>query len=175
VGHVLFSDGIHAQSLPTIGKQAIYGMAGALSNPKHYGGARDLPRVAIQLNAMLKQRALIIFISDFVGMEAGWERYIRMMSEKFDLIGIMIRDPRDRALPETGGQILLEDPSSEERIYVDIADYRHLFAEQVKQEEAYVKAVFTAAHAGFLTVTTDDDLLRPILDYFKKRSAAVRS
>jgi uncharacterized protein (DUF58 family) len=175
VGYVLFNTQVVAKNMPNIGKEAIYNLAGALSNPKYYGGGKNLKKVVGNIDIMLKQRALIILVSDFIGMEPGWENYIKMLSEKYDLIGIMIRDPRDRKLPEQGSQFLIEDPMSEERLYIDVKDYKQLFDESVREEEAYIKGVFDAAKAGLITIQTDEDMLRPILDYFKRRANLVRS
>ncbi|HIH23897.1 TPA: DUF58 domain-containing protein [Candidatus Woesearchaeota archaeon] len=175
VGYVLFNTQVVAKSMPNIGKEAIYDLANSLSNPKNYGGGKDLKRVVSSIDIMLKQRALIILVSDFIGMQPGWESYIKMLAEKFDLIGIMIRDPRDRQFPEQGSQFLLEDPFSQERMYVDVNEYRHLFEKAVREEERAIKGVFDAAKAGFISISTGDDMLRPILDYFKRRSNIVKS
>ncbi len=175
VGYVLFSDQVNAKSMPTIGKQAIYDLANALSATKNYGGTKNMKKVVTSIDVMLKQKALIIMVSDFIGMDRGWERYVKMIAEKYDLIGIMLRDPRDRVLPEQGSQFLLEDPFSDDRIYVDVGDYRKIFEAAVKEEEKYVKGVFDAAKAGLVTVSTDEDLIMPVLDYFKRRSKIIKS
>jgi len=175
IGYVLYNNQVVAKSMPSIGKQAIYNMASALSNPSHYGGGKDLRKVVTTVDAMLKQKALIILVSDFIGYEPGWERYIRMLSEKFDLIAIVLRDPRDRKFPETGSQVLLEDPFTEERIFVDVKDYKQLFEKSVQEEELYLKSVFDTAKAGVIMVSTDEDMLQPVLSYFRRRSAIIRT
>lgn len=175
VGFALFNDSIVQKELPGIGRSMIYRMAGVLSNPKNYGGKKDFRTVASLVNAMLKQRALVIIVSDFISMGEGWERYIRMIAERFDLIGIMVRDPRDRLFPEAGSQFLLQDPFSDERVFVDVGDYKELFESTVKDEESYIRSVFETAKAGFVTVSTDADLYDPVLSYLRKRSAIIRS
>lgn len=175
VGYVLYNDQIMAKNMPNIGKDAVYSLANALSNPKNYGGGKDLKKVVTNIDILLKQRALIILVSDFIGMAPGWERYVKMMAEKNDLIGIVVRDPRDRVFPDQGTQILMEDPFSKERIYVDVKDYKKLFEDSVKEEEAYLKSVFSAAKAGFISVSTDGDIMMPVLDYLKKRNHTIKS
>jgi uncharacterized protein (DUF58 family) len=175
VGYALFNSQVVAKSMPNIGKEAIYQLANALSNPKNYGGGKDFKKVVSNINVMLKQRALIILVSDFIGMQPGWEGYIKMISEKFDLIGIMVRDPHDREFPQQGSQFLLEDPFGQERILVDVKEYKQLFERAVKEEEAYIKGVFDAAKGGLIMVSTGEDMIRPVLDYFKRRSNIVRS
>jgi uncharacterized protein (DUF58 family) len=175
VGYALYTDRVVAKSMPTIGKQAVYDLANALSNPKNYGGEKDLKNVVLTINAMLKQKALIVIVSDFIDMKPGWERYIRMLSEQFDLMGVMVRDPRDHELPQMGGQLLLEDPFTEERIFVDIHDYKALFENEVREEEQYIKGVFDSAKAGLVSVTTDGDMLQAVLSYLRRRSKVIKA
>lgn len=174
IGYAMFTDRVVAKEMPGIGRSMVYNMAGALSNPRNYGGNKDFQAVVAVVNAMLKQRALIVIVSDFIGMQPGWERYVRMLAEKFDLIGIMLRDPRDRSFPDTGSQFLLEDPFSGERLHIDLEDCRQLFEEQVLKEESFIKGVFEAAKAGFVSVSTDEDMFRPLLAYFRRRSAVIK-
>jgi uncharacterized protein (DUF58 family) len=174
VGYALFNTQVVSHSLPAIGKQAVYDFSSALSNPKNYGGNKDLKTVVLTIDAMIKQRALIIIVSDFIGMQPGWERYIRILAEKFDLIGIMVRDPRDRSLPDNGSQFILQDPFSDEKLYVDVNEYKQVFEDAVREEEAYIKGVFDAAKAGFVSVTCGEDMLRPVTDYLKRRSKIVK-
>jgi uncharacterized protein (DUF58 family) len=167
IGHLLFSDRIMAKSMPSIGKQAIFAMASSLSNPALYGGKKDFRNMLLSLNILLKQRALIVLVSDFLGLEEGWERYIRMLSE-------MVRDPRDRALPVLREQFLLEDPASGEHLYVDLKDYAQSYNVLMQKEEQYIKNVFTTAHAGFVLLNTDEDMVRPVTEYFKQRSKLIK-
>jgi uncharacterized protein (DUF58 family) len=175
VGYALFADDLIAKELPGVGRGIVEGFASVLSDPRNYGGGKNFSKVITSLNTMLKQRALIIIISDFIGMPDGWERYVKMVAEKFDLIGIMVRDPRDRAFPETGSQFLLEDPFSGECAFVDVKDAKLLFERQVQEDEAHIKQVFDTARAGFVAVTTDaQDMFAPVLAYFRRRSGVVR-
>ncbi len=174
VGFGLFSDGIITDELPNIGHTVINRVARALMDPKHYGGKKNLGNVVNHVNARLNERSLIILISDFIGFEEGWDRYIRMMGQKFDLIGIMLRDPHDRYLPDSGLQAVLRDPYTGERMFVDFKDVHELFQQHTRKEEEYIKSVFDKARASFVPLVTDgDDLLRPIIKHFRRRSAVV--
>jgi uncharacterized protein (DUF58 family) len=175
VGYALFTDHIVAKGLPAIGKEGAYDIAAALSNPKFYGGNKNFRRVVGEVNAMLKQKALLILVSDFIGFDEGWERFVRMLSERYDLIGIMIRDPRDLEMPDMHGQFLLEDPYSSERIVVDVDDYRQLYAENAKNEEAYIKQLFESAQASVISLRTDQDMFNPIIAFMRRRNRIIQS
>ena len=174
VGYILFSDQVTAKLPPAIGKDAIYRMGMALGKPRNYGGGFSFKNMMKTLEGMLKQRALIVILSDFIGVEEGWERYIKMLGQKYDLIGIAVRDPRDRDLPDAGTQALVEDPFTHEKLYIDTNQYRARYREEAAKEELYIRNVFEKAKAGFILLDTGEDLFSPVLNYFKKRSAVIR-
>lgn len=174
VGYAMFNDNIVAKMPPNIGKEAVYRIAAGLQNPKNYGGKFDFQNVVSLLNSILRERALIIIISDFIGMEEGWERYIKMIGQKFDLIGIMLRDPRDRTLPKKHNNLLVEDPYTHEKLLINSKEYKDIFENFVKEEESYIHSVFKKSESGFLLLESNQDIFTPIMRYFKKRSAIIR-
>ncbi len=174
VGYMMFANEVLAREMPGIGKEITYSMVNAFSNPKNYGGRKDFKNVVNILNAMMKQRALIVVVSDFVGLDEGWERYVRMLAEKYDLIGIMLRDPRDNIMPYIGSQFVVEDPSTDDKIFIDTKKLSKIYKKYADEEEAHVKAVFSAAKAGFISLKTDADLIEPILYYFRQRTAIMK-
>jgi len=175
VGFALFTDHIVTQELPSVGRLMVNRMAASLSKPENYGGKKNFGNVITAVNAQLKERVLVIIVSDFIGFEAGWDRYVRMLGQKYDLIGIMLRDPRDRNFPEGKGQIVLQDTLTGEKMFVDIDDARESYGKYVEEEEAYIKRVFDTAKAGLVSVSTDDeDPLKTFQIYLRKRASVVR-
>ncbi|MBR9702508.1 DUF58 domain-containing protein [Candidatus Woesearchaeota archaeon] len=174
VGFAMFNDDVVAKIQPGMGKDVLYRMANELQKPKNYGGGFSLKPAIRLLENFLHARALVILISDFIGMEKGWERYIKMIGQKHDLIAITLRDPRDREMPALPAQVLVEDPLTHEKLYIDAKQYRKLYNESVKKEEIYLKSVFEKAKAGNIFMTTDSDTMVPLLSYFRKRSAILK-
>jgi hypothetical protein len=87
----------------------------------------------------------------------------------------MIRDPRDRTMP-AGGQFLMEDPLSGERLYVDAKQYKRRYDEAARQQEIDVHRVFEAAKAGLVIIDTGQpDLIHPIVSFLKHRSAVLKT
>src|SRR3989338_10663915 len=70
-------------------------------------------RVALEhLYRILTRSAVIFVISDF--MDAGFEKALKILHQKHDLIAIQIRDPREQSIPACGW-IELEDAETGER------------------------------------------------------------
>lgn len=174
VGFAMFNDDVVAKVQPGIGKEVIYRMVSELQKPKNYGGNFSLKAALRLIEGFLKSKALIILVSDYIGMEEKWERYIKMIGQKYDLVGIAIRDPRDSEFPEGRAQILVQDPYTNERLYIDSKQYSKMYKQEAKKDADYLRSVFEKAHSGFISVRTDEDLFAPLLEYFKKRSSVLR-
>jgi len=106
----------------------------------------------------------------FLGLKKGWEKYIRMMAQRFEIMGVMVRDPRDREMPNDAGQFLLQDPFSGEKILVDAKDYAKIYKEQSEKQEKEIKRGFETSKSGLVIVQSDQDFLKPILKYVQMRS-----
>lgn len=175
VGFAMFNDDVVAKVQPGIGKNVLYRMANELQKPQNYGGKFNLKAAIGLVEGFLKQRALIILVSDFIGLEKNWERYINMLGQKHDLIGINLRDPRDRELPKLPAQILVEDPFTKERLYIDAKQYRELYGVATAKQEKYLRTVFEKAHAGYLFLVAGEDPFPPLLTYFRRKSVMTKA
>lgn len=171
VGMAMFNSGFVAKVAPFVGMEVMNNMKSNLIKPENYGGDFDFKKVLLLTKSFLPGNAVVVIVSDFIGLPEGWEQYIRMMAEEFEFVAIMIKDPRDRDIPEDSGQVLLKDPYSGENFYVDTKKISRQYAESVRKEEEYIKSVFRKARGDFLLLTTDnDDYLRNLLRFFQARS-----
>lgn len=127
-----------------------------LANIENYGGQKEFAQGSKELLAMMNAPGLIIVISDFIGFDETWERYLKIMATQHDLIAIIIRDPRDRRLPPTG-EYVLEDPTTGQKIVIDAADYAAPYAAYVKQEEERITGLIHRAGAESLFLETTDN------------------
>jgi len=117
----------------------------------------------------IKRRSLIFVISDFMS-EPGWERPLNMMSEKHEVVAIRLIDPREMELPDVG-MIVMEDSETGEQIFVDTHDakFRKRFYDAVQKREDELAASFKRAGVDVMTLSTEDDLIKAILRFAKRR------
>ncbi len=175
VGYALFTDHILAKQNPSTSRDIIYHLAQDLMNGMNYGGKSDFRQVMRLVKGIFQQRSLIILISDFVEMPPGWERYVKIFSMEYDLLGLMIRDPRDAVLPREGIQVVVHEPGAyQEKLLIDAKEYATRYEEEARREEEYVKSIFEKARAGFLAISTTKDPFDLVTKYFIKRSKIVR-
>jgi|ETNmetMinimDraft_2_1059921.scaffolds.fasta_scaffold39954_2 uncharacterized protein (DUF58 family) len=170
IGFIMFSDEIVKSMPPTTGPVQYQNLVKALVNPNNYGGKYNLNNALKFVLSFLKEDSIVILLSDFIGLKNDWETYIKMLSRKFDLIGIMVRDPRDKILPHYSGQAILEDPYSDRQVLVRPELIEENYRKYVIKQEQTVKNAFLGANADFVNLTTDKSFVESITNLFMKRA-----
>ena len=169
VGLCMFNNKI-VQLIPgNIGMNQFYKITKNLSDPKHYGGGFDLDFVLRYATKFLKRNTVVFILSDFIGLKPGWKRHLEIMSKKFELVGVMIRDPRDNQLPKDAGQFVLGDPYSDADILVDVKLIKEAYEKYANQQIEEVRSTFNDFGADFLLLRTDQSFVYPILELFNRR------
>jgi uncharacterized protein (DUF58 family) len=174
VGFGLFNEGLQRINKPFLGKKQFYLFTREISNPKIYGGKKDMGKAMQQALTILDKRALIIIISDFITHDESWVQFFKILAERHEVIGIMVRDPRDIHLPKDAGQFVMEDPFSKDRIYVDTANYFEEYEQYNLKQLKLVQAVFEHNKSSLLELTTDVHYLNPMLQFLRKRGGRWR-
>jgi len=116
------------------------------------------------LNA-IKKRSLVFIVSDFISAP-GWERSLRLLNQRHEVLAVRLWDPREMELPDLG-TIIMEDSETGEQLYVDTHDkkFRTRFSEAALQREARLNEVFKHAGVDLLSLSTSDDLVRAIVRF----------
>ncbi|HIH31771.1 TPA: DUF58 domain-containing protein [Candidatus Woesearchaeota archaeon] len=174
VGLSLFNEKLVTRLPLNVGKKMHYMIVKDLSNVNNYGGNFNLGKSLNLLFSVIKGRSVVIIVSDFLGLDEKWFKYLRIASQKYEVIGIMIRDPRDRELPAESGQYLLEDPYTGETLYVDVKQYAKAYKEFVEKEEKEIEKHFKATRSDLLKLTTNMDFAKEVIKFFRRRALTHR-
>jgi uncharacterized protein (DUF58 family) len=169
VGLGLFTDKLIAKVPPQIGKAQYYRINKILSTPAFYGGNFDLGRAIKYSISFLNMRCTFIIVSDFLKFRDEWINFLELLSQSYNLMGIMVVDPRDEELPEDAGQILIEDPYTHKKLQIDTIDYSYFYAAKAKQNEQKMRQIFERVGAPFLKLRTDEDYFEPMIAFFRRK------
>jgi uncharacterized protein (DUF58 family) len=122
------------------------------------------PLLAAGLHS-IKQRSLIFIVSDFISAP-GWERALKLLSQRHEVLAIRLWDPREAELPDMG-PIVMEDSETGEQLYVDTSDriFRRRFQELAQRREAQLNEAFKRAGVAPLSLSTEEDLVRAIVRF----------
>ena len=170
VGLVMFTDKIVKFLPPAMGSRQYFMIIKSLSDPKLYDGKFDFTKIIGNLMSSIKKGAIVIIVSDFIGLSGDWENYLRAASERFEIIGVMIRDPRDYEIPAGVGQIVISDPYSEKEVLIDTAAVKEDYESVVKEQVKHIKETFINSKSEFLELRTDKPFLHDIIMFFLMRT-----
>ncbi len=160
---------------PRSGRSHVYRTLGAVARAGHAGGI-DLA-AGLSLAAKTRpRRGLVVVISDFVD-DGPWERPLRVLAARHDVIAAIIGDPRELDLPDIG-VVRMQDAESGRLTWVDTASsrFRARFAQaaRARRDEIRRRVVRAGAQPLVLSTETDwvDDVVRWVL---QRRRAGVAS
>ncbi|WP_461783346.1 DUF58 domain-containing protein [Prosthecobacter sp.] len=170
VGLTLFSDQVE-QYLPARkgAPHALRVLRDILNNqPKHQG--TDLkPALDLALNR-IAHRALVILVSDFITTDSSWEKSLRGVAAKHDVVAAQIMDPREIELPNAG-RVCLEDPETGEQILVNTSHpaVREQFAARVAERQIALEQLLRRCGVERVAIRTDEDYVPALKAYFRTR------
>lgn len=140
------------------------------------GRGNDLAQALELVRRPPRRRGMVVIISDFLG-DAAWERPLRGLGERHELLGIEILDPRELNLPEAG-LVTFVDPESGEQLEVQTSDraLRTRYAAAAQQQRQEIAAMLRRAGADHLRLRTDSDWLADTVRFVvtRRRGSAVR-
>ncbi|GHF51438.1 uncharacterized protein (DUF58 family) [Amycolatopsis bartoniae] len=125
--------------------------------PRAAEGTRgDLAAILEQLRRPPRRRGLAVVVSDFLG-GLEWQRPLRGLGARHELIAIEVLDPRDVDLPEVGTIVLADPESGRQREVHASALLRREFAAAAQAHREQVARALRQAGAAHLTLRTDSD------------------
>ncbi len=177
IGLVLFSDRIVKYIPPHKGRQPVMRLVReVLAAEDEATGGTDLAGALKFLNGVQKRRAVVFLVSDFMGRPSTevseWEKLLRVVARRHDVVCIPVGDPAESELP-LAGLAELEDPETGELVLVDTADksVREQFARVAATEQEHLLRYFARTGIDHVAVTTDQPYIQGIRALFKRRAA----
>lgn len=134
--------------------------------PKHPG--TDLSGALDYLNKVQRRRAIVFFMSDFLG--SGFEGAFRRAAHKHDLIAVRTSDPRERDWPAVG-LVRLQDAETGTQLLVNTSDprVRGDFATTAQARDETFAKLARGCQADLIEAGTDGDHFDALLNFFRKR------
>jgi uncharacterized protein (DUF58 family) len=150
------------------GRQALMGMLHRLATlppPADGHGATDLGAGMSHLLRPPRRRGLAVVVSDFLAAP-GWERPLRMLAARHQVMAIEIVDPRELELPNVGFLTLVDPETGARReVQTGKASLRARYAEAAAAERAEIRAAIRRTGAHHLVLRTDRDWMRDIVEF----------
>ena len=182
IGLVLFSDAIVKYIPPRKGRDSVMRLVReVLAAEDEAMGGTDIAGALRFLNGVQKRRAVVFLVSDFQEVRAagasaeqaaGYEKLLRVVSRRHDVVCIPVDDPAEIELPDVG-LAELEDPETGELLLVDTSDrcVRSQFAATAKSERERRDRLFARSGIDTVAVSTDRPYIQAIRALFKRRAS----
>ncbi len=171
VGAMLFTDRLVRVIPPGVNRTHVLRLIGDLLRtpvPKHAALTDLAPLLRIALNS-IRRRSLIFIVSDFI-LAPGWEMPLLSLAQRHDVLPVRVYDPREHELPDLG-PIWLQDAETGAQLLVDTSDprFRQRFTQHLQQREAALERAFLQAGVMPLHLSTEDDLVRSLVNFAARR------
>jgi len=170
VGAILFSDQVEKYIPPKKGKKHILRIIREIIFLEPESTGTDLETAMIYLSNIQKKKAIVFVLSDF--MTQGYEAALSVASRRHDIIGMHIYDKMEKEMPNIG-IIEAVDAETGKDIIIDTSSrsVRQKMSDWFSNNYDYYNDTFNRYRSDHLSISTQDDYVKLLLQFFKKRSA----
>jgi uncharacterized protein (DUF58 family) len=173
VGALLFTEQIEHVVPPRKGRRHALRLIRDILAFEPAGRATDIAAATEYLSKMLAHKAIIFLVSDFLG--ADFERALKLLAQRHDVVAVSVDDPSERILPDIG-LVRLIDPETGESLDVDTSDpaVRSQFETQVGGDSDRRRHLLRRLAIDEIAVSTDRGIMEPLLRFFRSRETRLR-
>ena len=175
IGCLFFSDKVEKFSPPKKGRNHILHIIRELIEFRPENKRTDIGQALRFFTNAMKKHTTVFLLSDFMdidkeGHKARFEDALKIITNKHDIVGIRVYDPRESTLPDVGA-LELVDAETRERIWVDTSSQRvrEHYARHWQESQFIIDNVLMRYKVDNVAVATDEDYVKALIKLFKKR------
>jgi uncharacterized protein (DUF58 family) len=167
------------------GRTAMYALLQALLDTPRGGDTHRGPTLAGALTNLARsqyKRGLRVVISDFLDHEEtrngdlAWERPMRLLSARNQVIAVEIIDPRELDLPDVGPVMMTDPETGDVREIILSAKVRAAYAEAAARQRARTRDTIRSCGVPHLVLRTDRDWISDVARFaLQQRRVAGRA
>ncbi len=168
VGLILFTDKIEKFVPPRKGNIHVLRIIREVLSFEPEGNATDIKAALEFMNNAIKKRSIIFLLSDF--LDEDYEKILRVVGKKNDLIGVVLDDRRENEIPPIG-LIKFTDAETGEERWIDTSNKRVRRVMKEARREAIAKrnTMFLTSKLDRIHVQTGVDYIKPLVQFFRMR------
>jgi uncharacterized protein (DUF58 family) len=172
VGLILFTDRIEKFVPPRKGRGHVLRIIRELLSFEPQHAATNIKAALEYLNHVQKRRSIVFLISDF--LDRGYEPALRIAGKRHDLVGLVLKDPREQELPDAGLVSLRDAETGSSRV-IDTSDkqVRFLYQRFARRIQDDRKTIFLKSRLDEVVIRLDQPYLKPLTDFFRSRERRI--
>lgn len=173
VGLLLFTDIVEKFIPPKKGRQHVLRLIRELLYFKPKSRGTDLSASLQYMHRVIKKRSVVFIISDFISRD--FEKVLRVVARKHDIIAISISDPGEQKIPKAG-LIRFEDSESRALQLIDTSreHVRKEFEKLAHERRENLKYLFQTIGMDQIDVQTNQPYDKALIGFFRERARRFR-
>lgn len=168
VGMIIFTDRIEKFIPPKKGRSHILRIIRDILAFEPESSGTSITEALEYFNHVIKKRSIAFLISDF--MDEDYDRPLKIVARKHDLIGVQLTDSRERELPDVG-LVKLQDAESGRERWIDTsmasvrAQYRRSWDERTEDRARR----FLLSNVDSIAIDIEEGYIQPLVEFFRMR------
>jgi uncharacterized protein (DUF58 family) len=173
MGALLFADEVERVIPPRKGRNHALRVIRDLVAFEPAGRRTNLAASLLYASRLLRHRSIVVVLSDFLA--EGWERPLRRLSARHEVVAITVEDPREHTLPDAGW-IEMVDAESGQRVLVDTGnpEVRSQVATLAAQRQEERARALSRSGADLVALETSTNYALPLRRAFELRARRLR-
>ena len=173
VGALLFSDQIERVIPPRKGRRHALRVIRDLVAFSPVGRRTNLGASLSYATRLLRHRSIIVVLSDFLA--EGWEKPLRRLAARHEVVAVVVEDPREYDIPASGW-IELEDAETGQRVLLDTGnrEVRARLAKLADRRREERARLLGGVGVDTILLTTGRDYALPLRRAFALRARRIR-
>lgn len=168
-GLLCFSDQKEMYIKPKKGHKHTYEIIAKIYDLTTKSLKTNLNKAIAMASQLIKKKSVIIIISDFI--DNGYEKQLKFMAQKHDLILIQINDKRETNFPKLG-IIPVKDKESGKSVWINSSSssFGNSLGDKIKEKKSGLEEICKKQNVSYLSLNTDDDYVSKLIRFFKLRN-----
>ena len=128
----------------------------------------DIALALDYLGRVLHKRGVVFLVSDF--LDQNFEKPLRVLARRHDLIAVKVSDPRELALPDVG-LLEIQDAETGEIVVIDTGSktVRSRYTHLAEEKNRALSDLFQSTGIDQIQLLTDRDYVLDLVKFFRKR------
>ena len=172
VGLIVFTDTIELFIPPAKGTSHVLSLIRELlffkPGKMREKAGTDIALALNYLGRVLHKRGVVFLISDF--LDQNFEKPLRVLARRHDLIAATVSDPRELALPDVG-LLEIQDAETGDTTVIDTGSktVRNRYSSLAEEKNKELADLFQSIGVDHIQLFTDRDYILDLVKFFRRR------
>jgi uncharacterized protein (DUF58 family) len=170
IGVIFFSDKIEKFIPPQKGRKHILYIIRELIDFQPKNTQTDISQALKYLTNVIKKRCTTFLISDYIS-DDKYEHPLTIANNKHDIVAIQVYDNRETAIPSVG-LLKIKDAETGKEKWIDTSSsrVRAIYKHWWEKRQTEMNNAFKKSHVDSVSIRTDEDYVKALINLFNKRS-----